>query len=785
MTNEIIVTKRDGSAQPADRSKISRQIRWAAQGLNLPENKLKLIEDMPLYPGITTEQIRRNAIGMGGDYISVTEPDWTFFAARVLLQTVYKEANDGKITYPHLADYLARGVAESRVQADLASKFDLERLNDAICPERDKNFDYLGMQTLADRYFFRSPTTGKIIELPQHFWMRIAMGTAQAADTIEKRTEIAIERYETYSNFEAMSSTPTLFNSGGIYQQLSSCFGHTWYDDTDSIMDNMKETAKYSKFAGGDSVSATRVRSKGSPIKSTGGVAGGPIPYTKIYNDILLGFDQSGKRKGVGAIYLEPWHANIKQFLELRENGDDRERAHDCFPALWLNDLFMQRVEAEGSWTLFDPAVVPHLCDLYDSRENGFAFTKAYELAEQQGLGTETIDANELWQLMLTRLYNHGVYWPCFKDTVNARTMQHGMVQHSNLCTEITLRDNEDLSFVCNLGSINVAHRKHLLKVIRKEGERTKFEWNDNLERTVRKWVRNLDDVITIGVTPHEKGRNFQLTDRAIGLGAMGEVLALNLVGIPYESKEHVQYVYEMWRQISLTAIHESALRARELGAYPAFADSRWAQGQLPTDTLQHTRVLEGFDLVIDLNTPFATEAELRALVKGGMRNSALMAIAPTATIANIIGVPQSHELPWDVEYVKENLSGTFKVIAPTVLHNPFGLPTPMAREVDQKWNIWSAAARQVNLDQSQSLNTYADPNKNFEELGDDLDEWYFEGWRCGLKTNYYLYARAAEGSQTVATRDNKEESDTPEPEGAACFLRPGDPGFADCEACQ
>lgn len=1154
MTTDILVTKRRGTTEPYDGAKISRAIRWAAHGLNLSPSGIVALENLPLYPGITTDTIQRNAIVAAADRISQQEPDWTRMAARLLLQTVYKQANGGSITYPTLQNYWDRGIAAQRLDATIPDLYDMTALNCSIVTERDRDLEYLGLQTLADRYFVRDQAD-VVIELPQHFWMRVAMGIARDEPTREQRTTTAIRYYNTYSTMRASSSTPTLFNSGTTYPQLSSCFGHTVYDNTDSIMDNMSETAKYSKHAGGDSISITAVRSKGSRIRSTGGRAGGPIPYLKLYNDVLIGFDQSGKRKGSGAAYMEPWHANIYEFLELRENGDERERAHDIFPALWIPDLFMRRVRDGGAWSLFNPNDVPDLPELHDSIENTGLFTQAYERYEAQGLAVRVVDAYALWTQILTRLYQHGVYWPCFKDVSNARYMQQRPIHHSNLCfsgdtkvavadgrnavdmktlcdqgmvfdvysavaskistrgrrgggrvqgsqwktvirqaravytgrrsmvrvhldngdtfdctpdhklaltkygrwieaqdslglrlepwfstkienkyraisgstggnsyqhriiweyangplakgkqidhledrpydgldnlqsiskkkhlaktsrnmtgtnnpihqvdkshhssiaakgtfmernprfsgfsdqdlirlgkcyaqscttftrrglfeyfaslgapkslnknrfqrfdsagytsnfdylkalifreaeyfdpidytdatsykytnsselpnvwrenvdgdliwkgrkvtsitklpvqkcydvqildncddnehnfyiitgqddtqaltssgvlvhncTEILLRDDHDTSFVCNLGSINVAHQDHLLRYDCNDAKRLKFQWNECLESTVRSWVRNLDSVITVGVTPHAKGRRFQLEDRAIGLGAMGEALAIQLVGILYESREHVQYCYELWRQISLTAIHESARLARERGTYPTFDASLWARGQLPSDNVQHTRVIYGFDLVIDNNAPFATEAELRELVRGGMRNSALMAIAPTATIANIIGVPQSHELPWDIDYVKENLSGTFKIIAPTVIHNPHGLPTPTAREVDQKWSIWCAAARQIHIDQSQSLNMYVDPNLNFEQLGELLDENYFEAWDCGVKTNYYLYSRASENEKQTLNKPATVE-DTNTDSGPACYLRPGDAGFEDCEACQ
>lgn len=948
-------------------------------------------------PQWATSPFSRAALAVAcADRISLREPHYSKIAARVL----YEEHHEAVGGYTGgLERMWSRGVASGRLVPHGLTSDELVRVNAAIDVARDDLFDYHGLRTLLDRYFLQDEAG--VYELPQHWWMRVALGVAPLG---YDRVARALELYELYSTFRACSSTPTLFNASTSYPQLSSCFGHTIYDSTSSIMDNMTETAHYSKYSGGDSVSITPVRARLSRIAGTGGKAGGPIPYLKIYNDVLNGFDQGGKRKGSGASYLEPWHANIREFLNLRENGDERERAHDIFPALWIPDLFMRRVREGEHWSLFDPAVVPLLHDLHDSHANGGAFTRAYEDAESRGLAVETLPAEDLWRTILTRAYQHGVYWPCFKDTCNARSMVPRPIHHSNLCfpghtrvavadgrdpvtlrelcdvggafdvysaqaahpdsnaggnwspivrqaravytgtsatvrvvldrgesfectpdhqlatttyghwveaqhslgewlepyysiqqgylhhvvdgsdksiaytqlswrapegmsraelgldgvppttipldpvrpiytpddsgqthwtgrrvvqvevlseqpcydvqileenlthdehnfyivtggeagvrstgvlvhncTEITLRDDEETSFVCNLGSINLAHRAHLLHRNPAGG----FLWNTELERTARAWVRNLDEVITRGVIPHAKGRRFQEQDRAIGLGAMGESLAIHACGILYESKEHVEYSYELWRQISLSAIHESAMLARTLGAYPTFNDSLWARGMLPCDTLQTTRILDAFNLHIDLDTPFATEEELRTLVRGGMRNSALFAIAPTATLSNIINVPQSHELPWDMEYVKENLSGMFKVLAHTAVDNPHGLPTPVAREVDQKWSIWCAAARQVWIDQSQSLNLFYDPNLDFEALGDMIDENYFEAWDCGVKTTYYLYSRASERVPQTLNRAAEKDAESPDEEGAFCELRPGDSGFESCAACQ
>lgn len=780
----MLVTKRNGSKEPLDIIKIQRAVAWACNGLDVSQSDLETSARLPLYDGVKTDDIQRTLIMTAADKISEQEPQWAYVAARLLLQTLYKHANDGSIEYPHWTQYADVGVKNSLLDAKLLdpTQFDFDAINDAIKPERDLQFDYLGLQTLADRYLLRIEEDDRIVELPQHMLMRVAMGVASREETIENRTKYAIEYYNLYSQQRSINSTPTLFNSGTLHPQLSSCFGTFIGDSIDGIMDGLKEIAQYSKFSGGCSIDIGSVRATGSRIGSTRGKAGGPIPYLKLYNDTLIGFDQSGKRKGSGSAYLELWHADVYRFLDLREPGDERLRAHDIFPAMWIPDLFMKRLDEGGTWSLFDPKVVPELHETY-----GDTFEEHYLAAERAGLATETIHAEDLWFTIMERLWTHGVYWPCFKDTINYRYAQPQVVHQSNLCTEITLRNDDNVSFVCNLGSINVAHPDH--KLVRNHlGE---WQWNSTLEKTARLMVRNLDSVISIGIIPHAKGKRMQELDRPIGLGVMGWAEALYSMGIDYESPEHIEYANEVMKQISLTAIDESANLAAEWGSYQTFDESIWKDGLLPVDTLRHRRVVEKFNLdIINTTAPFGNLDALRAKVQKGMRNSTLLAIAPTATIANIIGTTQCTELPWDKVFTKKNLSGTFKYLAHTLVNNPHGLPFKAANSVDQLWTVWSAAARQIWIDQAQSTNYFVNPAIPGDQIGDSISNMYKEAWRCGTKTSYYLYGQAEEGEVKMDDMplniiDPSAFSENPHDGQAGvkvCMLGSGGP---DCEACQ
>lgn len=783
------VTKRSGELEPMDQAKYSRQIDWACEGLKgVSADELKAVIKLSFYDGITTAELNKAIIIAAAGLISVESPNWTYVAARMVMQEARKQVTGGGIDYPTLADYMARNIAAAALDPKLAdpTMFDHAALEAEIDTTRDLMFDYQGAQIVVDRYLNRDPITEKLIELPQHWRMRVAMGIAQDEITIENRTKRALEYYHTYGKGEASPSTPTQFNAGTMRPQLSSCFGTLIPDSTEGIMEAMKINANFSKNAGGCSASFTHIRSNGSLIQSTGGKASGPVPYAKVYQDVLNGFDQSGKRKGAGVGYLAPWHADFETWLKLHDPGDDRQRTHDMFVASWIPDVFMERVGRHETWSMFDPKDTPMLLQTH-----GPVFTEWYNRYEAQGLAKKTIDAEALWREIITKWVQQSVGWPCFSDEINHRYTQQEMIHQSNLCTEICLRNDEKTSFVCNLTSVNLSKLKFDY-----DRRSKRLVWNADMERIVRTCIRSLDSVISVGYTPHESGRRFQLSDRAVGLGVMGGVETLYRHGIEYESEDAVHFSNEVWKQISATAIHESHLLSIERGIYPKFMESKWAEGKLPIDTVRRTRVIEKFGLHLDLaDCPFAPQGwdTLRACAKKGMRNSTLMAIAPTATIALILNTTECWQPPEDLLVVKENMSSDFKVISPIVTHNPYGLEVKNAFDIDHMWTVWSNAARQLWIDQAQSMNIWVNPNnfkprRGIEKWADYLDEVLFESWRCGNKTTYYLHSTSMAETPTAVGVNQPGPAEEYDPEndpnyggGRVCSIDAG----PDCEACQ
>lgn len=786
--DQINVIKRNGTQQLVDESKYIRQIEFACSKVpGTSTEKLINAVKQTFYDGIKTTDLNKNLERGAQELSSTTEQtQWTFVAAVFVIQELYKEVS-GDFTYPHLSSYIEKAVAGSNLQPRVVNLYDIEALNAAIVPERDYKFDYLGISTLRDRYLLRDAKTRKIVEMPQHMIMRVAMGVALAPSLSQPLTEElkasmtakAIQFYNELSEFGFMSSTPTLFNSGLLHSQLSSCFGIHMTDDFEGIWDALKEAGSYSKYGGGIAMDFTSVRGSGAPIRTTGGEAGGPIPYIKMLNDTLIGFDQQGKRRGSGAPYMETWHVNIEDFLSLREPGDDRLRTHDLFPANWIPDLFMTRMRNDEDWSLFDPIDVPNLHFIW-----GAEFEAAYLEAEAKGLARKKIPAVQLWELMLTRLAAHGVFWHCYKDRMNERYPLRKLapVTCSNLCTEIALRSGADSSFVCNLGSINASKDDFLLE----KGPDGKFLWNMKLSQSVFLAIEFLNYVIDAGFVPSERGRKMQMEDRPIGLGLMGWTTALYKLGIDYESVEHVEYANEFMKQVSVSAMYASAQLGARLGSFPTFEHSTWAEGIITPDTLVNRTVVEEFNLDLSFDhCPFVDEHGLRAMVKRGMRNSTLLAIAPTATISNICGVEECTQLSFDRVFQKKNLSGTFDMVSRNIDNNRHGLPLKTAYSVDHMWTIRAAAARQVWICQSQSTNIWLDTN--LPSWGDKMDQIYDEAHRIGLKTMYYCYGRSEETvpqvGDTVATP--VQEHVEPDVVGAVCMFRPGDAGFDTCEACQ
>ncbi|MBU2818265.1 ribonucleoside-diphosphate reductase subunit alpha, partial [Acidithiobacillus ferrooxidans] len=686
-------------------------------------------------------------------------------------------------------------------------QYDLERITAALRPERDLDFQYLGMQILYDRYFLH--VRERRIELPQAFWMRVAMGLAM--NEVDRETH-AIAFYEVLSSFDFVSSTPTLFNAGTLRPQLSSCFLTTVGDDLDDIYEAIKENAMLSKFSGGLGNDWTPVRALGSFIKGTNGKSQGVVPFLKVVNDTAVAVNQGGKRKGAVCAYLETWHMDIEEFLELRKNtGDDRRRTHDMNTANWIPDLFMERVENNAMWTLFSPNETPDLHDL-----TGSAFRERYEhyerMADAGGIELfKRIPAIHLWRKMLTMLFETGHPWITFKDPCNLRSPQQhvGVVHSSNLCTEITLNTNAKEIAVCNLGSVNlVSHLRAVADAGALREDSTPEELlammdGEKLHHTIRVAMRMLDNVIDMNYYAVAKARNSNLRHRPVGLGLMGFSDALLQMRIPYASAAALAFADISQEVISYHAIDASADLARERGSYQSFPGSLWSQGILPIDSID--LLAAGREHGVDVDRSQHLDwATLRSKVRGGMRNSNCLAIAPTATISNIVGVSQGIEPIYQNLYVKSNLSGEFTVVNSYLVHDLKrlelwdevmvndlkyfdGSVMPVDRipasikplyanafETDPEWLVEAAARRQKWLDQAQSLNLYFG-----QPSGKKIDEIYRLAWKRGLKTTYYLRslgATAAEKSTVQTGTLNAVVSGQPK----ACAI--DDPT---CEACQ
>jgi ribonucleoside-diphosphate reductase alpha chain len=767
------VIKRDGRGAPLDIQKIHKVTEWACQGLEVSQSELETEAQLMLFDGIKTTQIHEALIKAAATLISVKQPAYTFVAARLLLQTVLKEVSGG-CDYPKLADYLARGVGEKRLSPVLLERFDLDALDAAIRPERDLQFTYLGLQTVADRYLIREGERGgakraAVIEAPQHFFMRVAMGLAveEAAPTNR-----AIEFYNVLSTFQFMSSTPTLFNSGTLHPQLSSCYLNTVADQISaeagehryaSIYGTIEECANLSKFAGGIGTDWTRVRAAGDVIKSTNGKSSGVVPYLKVFNDTAVAVNQGGKRNGAFAAYLEPWHPDLYDFVDLKKNsGDERRRAHDIFPALWIPDLFFKRVRAGAAWSFFSPKRFPELHELF-----GDAFEQRYEALELAGEATRTEPALQVWKRVITSLFETGHPWITMKDECNRRNPQAhaGVIHNSNLCTEITLNTSDEETAVCNLGSVNLSR-------IHSYGQ---------MREVVRTAVRMLDNVVDINFYPSDRARTANMRHRPIGLGVMGYTEAMVQRAIDWESRAHYDWADRTFAAFSYFAIEASADLAHERGSYESFKGSTWSRGMVPIDTAN----VQALQLTTAAKTLGLDWDALRARVAAGMRNSNVMAIAPTATISNITGTTPCIEPIFERQYTKSNLSGSFLVVDPCLV---YGRPElcKEAFEVAPEWLVAAAAVRQKWLDQAQSLNLFVKAGIK----GSELSAIYLQAWELGLKTTYYLRSQ----SQTLtlpgdgvkgatapeASVQGQSGQGSDEAEGGFCSIT-----SPDCESCQ
>ena len=807
------VTDADGNKKPLDIQRLNMVVMDACKDLEHVDPQPIIDETLRnLYDGVPESDVA-TALTMSARTLIEREPNYTYVAARLLLDTLRCEALSyingapTKATQKEMdteyasyfENYIEQAAKLELIDSHLATEYDLKALGQALEPSRDYQFTYLGLQTLYDRYFIHTEETR--IELPQVFFMRVAMGLAINEIEREKRT---IEFYRLLSSFDFMSSTPTLFNSGTLRPQLSSCYLTTVPDDLYGIFDAIKDDAMLSKFAGGLGNDWSRVRSMGSHIKGTNGKSQGVVPFLKVANDTAVAVNQGGKRKGAMCAYLETWHLDIEEFLELRKNtGDDRRRTHDMNTANWIPDLFMKRVSQEGEWTLFSPDDTPDLHDLY-----GAEFETRYLHYEQLADAGELkvykrINAIDLWRKMLGMLYETGHPWITFKDPCNVRSPQGhiGTVHSSNLCTEITLNTSDDEIAVCNLGSVNMAAHTTENGIDL-----------EKLEKTIDTAIRMLDNVIDYNYYSVNKARTSNLRHRPIGLGMMGFQDALYKLRIPYASEQAVQFADTSMEAVSYYSIKASTDLAVERGTYATYEGSLWSQGILPIDSIALLEKARGGFLTMDNSSTLDWES-LRERVKTvGIRNSNTMAIAPTATISNICGVTQSIEPTYQNLFVKSNLSGEFTVSNPYLIsdlkrlnlwdnvmindlkyydgsvQNVDRIPEDIkeiyrtAFEVDPRWLIEAASRRQKWIDQAQSLNLYmAEPS------GQKMDNLYKLAWVRGLKTTYYLRSIGATHVEK-STMENHQESKLNAVESesvgssapSACSLL--DP---DCEACQ
>jgi ribonucleoside-diphosphate reductase alpha chain len=806
----INVTGEDGIARPLDLDRLSALVQDACNGLGevVSADAVIKLTLKDLYDGVAVHEVRKCLVLSARSLIE-KEPAYNFVTARLLLNNICSETLGEEMAPGDMATryatyfpkFIKQGIAAELLDPRLG-QFDLKRLAKELDAKRDLQFGYLGLQTLYDRYFLH--IEGKRIELPQAFFMRVAMGLA--LNEIDREVR-AVEFYRLLSSFDFMSSTPTLFNSGSLRSQLSSCYLTTVADDLDGIYEAIKENALLAKYAGGLGNDWTPVRALGAHIKGTNGQSQGVVPFLKVVNDTAVAVNQGGKRKGAVCAYLETWHLDVEEFLDLRKNtGDDRRRTHDMNTANWIPDLFMKRVMEGGEWTLFSPSNVPDLHDKF-----GADFERAYTAYEAKAASGELklfkkVPAASLWRKMLTMLFETGHPWITFKDPCNIRSPQQhvGVVHSSNLCTEITLNTSDEEIAVCNLGSINLA--AHLYP---KGHEKAGQIDHDKLRRTVNTAMRMLDNVIDINYYAVDKARNSNLKHRPVGLGIMGFQDCLHELRIAYSSQEAVEFADRSMEAVCYYAYWASTELAEERGRYATYRGSLWDRGILPQDTLEMLRQERGGYVEVDMSASMDWDA-LRARIKQyGMRNSNCIAIAPTATISNIIGVSACIEPTYQNIFVKSNLSGEFTVINEHLVADlkQLGLwdevmiadlkyfdgtlakidriPVELrslyatAFEVEPGWLIEAASRRQKWIDQAQSLNIYM-----AGVSGRKLDETYKLAWLRGLKTTYYLRTMGATSAEKSTGRAGALNA-VPTSGGVveeAKFCSIDNP---DCEACQ
>lgn len=798
-----LIVMPDGETRPLDTKRVETIVAEACRGLENVQAEPIIKEALRnLYHNASLEDVHK-ALIMAARTLIEKEPNYSFVSARLLLDSLRSEAltklhlrteatfDEMAGLYPsYFTAYIQHGIKQGILDSKLA-EFNLDMLSSALLPERDMKFTYLGLQTLYDRYFIHEQ--GIRYELPQAFFMRVAMGLAIREKDQDAR---AVEFYQLLSSFDYMASTPTLFNAGTVRPQLSSCYLTTVPDDLEGIYNAIRDNALLSKFAGGLGNDWTPVRAMGAYIQGTNGKSQGVVPFLNVANATAVAVNQGGKRKGAVCAYLECWHRDVEEFLELRKNtGDDRRRTHDMNTALWIPDLFMKRVNEDGEWVLFSPDEVPGLHDQYG--EAFEALYQKYEAKAKKGgiASAKVVSAVKLWRKMLSMLFETGHPWLTFKDACNLRSPQQhaGVVHSSNLCTEITLNTSLDEIAVCNLGSLNLpAHIEN--------GSLNR----EKLRKNITTAVRMLDNVIDINYYSVPQARNSNLKHRPVGLGLMGFQDALYLLKMDYASKEAIDFADLSMELISYYAIEASCTLAKERGSYSSYEGSLWSKGILPIDSINLLQQARGQYLQQDRSQALDWES-LRVRVRTqGMRNSNVMAIAPTATISNICGVSQSIEPTYQNLFVKSNLSGEFTVVNPylvaelkalnlwdEVMVNDLkyynGSVQPISRipaelknryatafEIDPLWFVEAGSRRQKWIDQAQSLNIYmARPS------GKKLDQLYQQAWLRGLKTTYYLRSLGATNAERSTVTDgalNAVKIDEPK----ACSIL--DP---DCEACQ
>lgn len=779
----ITIIKRNGRREPLDISKIQKYTSAAVKGLsNVSQSELEVDAQIQFRDGISSKEIQETLIKTAVDKIDIDEPNWTFVASRLFLYDLYHTVNN-YTGYSPLLTYFERGEKEGRILLGLKEKYDLEELDRHIRPERDLQFNYLGVKTLYDRYLIKDKE-GKPIELPQHMFMAISMFLAQNE---ENPQEWALKFYNMVSKFEVMLATPTLSNARTTRHQLSSCYIGSTPDNIEGIFDAYKEMALLSKFGGGIGWDWTNVRAMGSSIDNHKHAAGGTVPFLKITNDIAIAVDQLGTRKGAIAVYLEPWHIDIHDFLDLKKNsGEERRRAHDLFPSMWLNNIFMKRVIADAMWTMFDPHDCKDLSSLH-----GDAFERRYlELEQDESIVKEYTKAKDLWKKILTSYFETGSPFLCFKDNANrANPNDHfGTIRSSNLCTEIfqntqpnhyltklKFEDGDFLTFeehervtvdsgitkpankvtaldsingrqiyivekekidgataVCNLASINLS----------------RINTKEDIERIVPIAMRALDNVIDLNFYPLEKVKRTNMRSRSVGLGVMGEAQMLAEQAISWGTQEHFDKIDEVMEAVSYNAINASSDLAAEKGAYSEFDGSKWSRGIFPMDHA-NAEVLN----LIDRGGLFASTYDwevLREKVKSQkMRNGYLMAIAPTSSISILTGTTQAIEPVYKRKWYEENLSGLIPVVAPKLSPDTWEYYTP-AYDLDQTILIKAASIRQKWIDQGQSLNIFITLDK---ASGKYLNDIYTLAWRLGLKSTYYLRSQSPEAVSDVEDR--------------------------------